>query len=213
MSLHAHTHSYYTHTHTHLYLQDAIKADGGVVVCEPGESQLACLLVCLLSVLFLSTNLSHASSRCLCLNFVQAHSRPLTVLSLLSLAHSLLNTGHELVGAQPNSIKLSDGKKLDGGGRCVPITHIHKGVSPPLVFLWCLFSVALGPALVVLVRRAYVWHMARQINGGGDSEGGLTESLLGTVRTGWDSLMDRFRGATGGGSRDRGYGDADPNSW
>jgi hypothetical protein len=33
----------------------------------------------------------------------------------------------------------------------------HRGISTPLVFLWCLFSVALGPALVVLVRRVYVW--------------------------------------------------------
>jgi len=128
----------------------------------------------------------------------------------------MCNPGHELLNAKPNSIVLSNGRKLQGGGRCVPISNVHKGVSPPLVFLWCLFSVALGPALVVLARRVYIWHQARQVQIGDDEEG-LGASLLGHVRTGWETVVDGIRGlfssGGGGGTRDRGYGDADPNSW
>ncbi|KAF5834632.1 hypothetical protein DUNSADRAFT_8640 [Dunaliella salina] len=38
----------------------------------------------------------------------------------------MCSPGHELLNAKPNSIVLSNGRKLQGGGRCVPITHIHK---------------------------------------------------------------------------------------
>jgi len=34
--------------------------------------------------------------------------------------------GHELLGAKPGGIKLSDGRQLQGGGKCVAIAHVHK---------------------------------------------------------------------------------------
>lgn len=107
-------------------------------------------------------------------------------------AFVICSPGYTVSGADPNAIKLSDGRTVPGGGSC---KKLKIGTSGGMVFFFCLLSIVLFCGLVVGskfgLERYQIWR-ASQV-------GGYSE--LGASSDG-KSLWDAFTGARSNANQD-----------
>ncbi|GAX74175.1 hypothetical protein CEUSTIGMA_g1624.t1 [Chlamydomonas eustigma] len=94
------------------------------------------------------------------------------------------DAGFEIKGAVGDAIKLSDGRAVSGGGKCI---KVKKGTSGGMVFFYCVLSIALFCGMVIGGKYGLEWYqLKRAAQVGGYSDIGTGEST---------NLWDAFTGS------------------